>query len=172
MKNIKYILGIALILLFLGCEKYWSDHYDTKPETIDMNVWDAIQGESELSTFCQYITDYQYDTLFETNDVFSLFIPNNEAFQQMLDTSEMTSSILDYHISVHYIQSGNIKGKRKIQTFARKYAFGGTLVDSSCLAGESCLAQPAITKNSTITGIIFLKILSNVSFSITILCQW
>ena len=116
------LTGIASVLLLTGCDKYWDEHYDTIPETVDQNVWEAVQNENNLSLFVQYVKGLNYDTLFLTDNPFTLFVPDNEAFTQMLDTAHVTSSVLDYHISMHYIQSGNIHGKRKIQTLAEKFA--------------------------------------------------
>jgi hypothetical protein len=122
MKYLISIFGILLFLILFGCEKYWEDHYNTYPETVNLNVWEAIQKESDLSTFVQYIKEYKYDTLFLRDDGYTLFIPDNNAFAQYLDTGQITASLLDYEISQHVIQSGNIRGKRKIQTFAEKFA--------------------------------------------------
>ena len=58
------ILGIPFIILLTGCEKYWDEHYGTQPETVSMNMWDAIQKESNLTSFVQYVKEFHYDTLF------------------------------------------------------------------------------------------------------------
>lgn len=122
MKLLAEILGIVLILFMCSCEKYWDDHYNSQPETVDQNVWEALQDEANITLFIQFVNEYNYDTLFLTNDTYSLFIPVDDAFREFLDTGQMTSSILDYHISLHFIQSGYIQGKRKIQTLAEKFA--------------------------------------------------
>jgi hypothetical protein len=144
MKYLNGIFGISLIILITGCEKYWDDHYKTQPETVNINLWDAIQNERNLSSFVQYIKDFDYDTLFLRDDGYTLFIPDNEAFAQYIDTGVVTASLLDYHISVHVIQSGTIKGKRKIQTRAEKFALferynNASLFDGILLNFESPL---------------------------------
>jgi hypothetical protein len=116
------ILAIILILLLNGCEKYWDDHYHSQPETVNQNIWDAIQNDDNLSLFVQLVKEYEYDTLFLKEDAYTLFIPDDEALTGFLDTGQMTLSILSYHISLHFIQSGNIQGKRKIQTLGEKFA--------------------------------------------------
>jgi len=52
-----------------------------------------------------------------------LFIPTNEAWQQLLDTGDVVRAIIDYHISLHVIQSRSISGKEKIQTLGEKFAW-------------------------------------------------
>jgi hypothetical protein len=116
------ILGIILIIFLTGCEKYWDEHYGTHPETVNMNMWEAIQKESNLTSFVQYMKEFRYDTLFLTDNGYTLFIPENEAFNQFLDTGQVTTSLLNYLISVHVIQSSSIQGKRKIQTMGEKFA--------------------------------------------------
>jgi len=122
MKLLIQIFGIVFILFLCSCEKYWDDHYNSQPETVDQNMWDALQDQDNISLFIKYVNEYDYDTLFMTDDTYSLFIPGDDAISEFLDTGQMTPSILDYHISLHFIQSGNIQGKRKIQTLAEKFA--------------------------------------------------
>jgi len=147
MKYLINILGIALLLLIFGCEKYWDDHYNSQSETVDQNVWEAIQNDTELSLFTKYIKEYNYDTLFLTDDVFSLFIPDDDAFSLLLDTGTMAPSIIDYHITLHYIQSGNIQGKRKIQTYAEKYAFFERFGSESRFDGKPLRFESPLYKN-------------------------
>ena len=116
------IIGLASFFVLAGCDKYWDEHYETTPETVNQNVWDAVQNEKNLSLFVQYVKGLSYDTLFQTKDGYTLFVPDNEAFTQLLDTAHVTASVMDYHISMHYIQSNNIHGTKKIQTLAEKFA--------------------------------------------------
>ncbi len=144
MKAIRYIVLAFLPLLLFSCEKRWEEHYDNQPETVDMNVWEAVQQNPDLSLFVQYMKEFEYDTLFLTDKPYSLFIPDNNAITALTDTGEMTASILDYHISVFFIQSRNIRGKKKIQTLAEKFAYfentGSRLYfDEIVIASESPL---------------------------------
>jgi hypothetical protein len=89
---------------------------------VNENVWDAIQRDSSLSKFVEYIKNYDYDTLFLTNHTYTLFVPSNTAFTNFIDSAGVVKAILDYNISQFYIQSENIQGIRKIQTLGKKYA--------------------------------------------------
>jgi uncharacterized surface protein with fasciclin (FAS1) repeats len=122
MKLLIYVAGTLILLSLSSCEKRWEDHYDQRPETVDMNVWEALQQDPELSLFVQYVKEFSYDTLFQTTDVFTLFVPDNTAMNTLNENGSVTTRLLDYHISRHYIQSQNIKGKKKIQTLAEKFA--------------------------------------------------
>ncbi len=139
-----YKLLLLVMPFFYGCDKLWEEHYQTEPETVDQNVWEAVQSDGNLSLFVQYMKEFKYDTLFLTDNPYTLFIPDNDAFNLLLDTGTVTHSILDYHISLHFIQSMNIQGKRKIQTMGEKYALfeksgNESLLDQIPLAFESPL---------------------------------
>ncbi len=122
MKFIRYLAGALLLVCLFSCEERWAEHYHTRPETVDMNVWDAIQQDPDLSLFVQYMKEFRYDTLFLSDNPYTLFVPDNESFTTLIDTGIVTRSILDYHISLHFIQSRNVRGKKKIQTLAEKFA--------------------------------------------------
>jgi uncharacterized surface protein with fasciclin (FAS1) repeats len=143
----KYTTGIlftAFIFLYAGCSKEWDQHYDSLPESSNENVWEALQKDANLSMFVGYLKAYQYDTLFRTDNPYTIFAPDNEAFNKFLETDTVSESLLNYHISTFFIQSGNIQGKRKIQTLAEKYALfvhgsDGTFLDDIPLEFESPL---------------------------------
>lgn len=116
------IAGALFLLGILSCERKWEEHYQVDSETVNMNVWEAVQQDPDLSLFVQYIKEFKYDTLFLTDNPYTLFIPDNQAFTLLTDTGTVTRSMLDYHISLHFIQSRNIVGKKKIQTLAEKFA--------------------------------------------------
>jgi hypothetical protein len=131
------ILGIGLFVLLFSCKNNdWENHYNSPVATINTNVWDALQKEGELSQFVQYIKKYKYDTLFvdtiflpdntykliDKDNPYTLFAPTNSAFSQLLNNDSITSGSIAYHISTFFIQSGNIRGKRKVETYNQKFA--------------------------------------------------
>ncbi len=85
-------------------------------------MWDAIQKDENLSSFVNHLKEYKYDTLFLTNNTYTLFAPDNDAFSEFLASGSVNKALLDYHISSFFIQSGSIEDKRKIQTLAEKFA--------------------------------------------------
>lgn len=123
----KLRIGTIIIILsffLFSCEKKeWDKHYQDQPDTVDQNIWEVIKADEDLSVFAGLMEEFRYDTLFAGDDPYTLFIPTNDAFAVLLDTGAVTKSILDYHLSPHYIQSMSISGKRKIQTYGEKFAF-------------------------------------------------
>lgn len=118
------VILLAFLLFFVfACNKEWENYYSIYPETVDMNVWDAIQNDASVSEFVQAIKEFKYDTLFQSDIPYTLFLPTNEAFLEYLSKNSVDKKLIEYHISSHFIQSGNIPGKRKIQMFGEKYAY-------------------------------------------------
>jgi len=144
------IIAIAVVALLLlpGCErKEWDAHYNDIPETVDQNIWDVIQNDDELSMFAGYIKEFDYDTLFLGNDPYTLFIPTNEAFNNLLDTGTVTKSVINYLISLHFIQSMDVQGKRKIQTFSEKFALFERVGTKTYMDGIELLFESALYRN-------------------------
>jgi hypothetical protein len=113
---------IVFVLLFVSCKKDWDEHYNSTAPASNINVWDALQKDESLSSFVNFVKEYKYDTLFLTNNTYTVFAPDNEAFTEFLSSGSVNKAILDYHISTFFIQSGDVQGNRKIQTLAEKFA--------------------------------------------------
>ena len=123
MRPIIGILFALLILLAFSCTNdNWDEHYNKQPETININVWEAIKGKSELSRFVEMMLKYKYDTLFLTEDTYTIFAPDNSAFEKYVPSLVSDTTLLNYHISRHFFQPVDIQGKRKLQTLAEKYS--------------------------------------------------
>lgn len=142
-KNSILAIGIVLVLGY-SCTKQWEDYYNEYPETVNENVWDAIQKNSKTTKFVQYLKDNQLDTLFNSDIAYTIFVPSNTAMDHYLSTADVDTTLLKYHIASHFIQSGNIQGKRKIQTLTSKFAlferYGGkVLLDGISINEESPL---------------------------------
>ena len=122
------IFGIVSIIMLFGCRnKEWEEHYDSPLATINTPVWEALQNDSDLDSFVNRVKEFGLDSLFSDtlslrNFTYSIFAPSNEAFNQLPDTFKVTSDLIGYHISNFYIQTGNIKGKRKVETLFKKFA--------------------------------------------------
>ncbi|MCF8359763.1 MAG: fasciclin domain-containing protein [Prolixibacteraceae bacterium] len=122
MKKYVYIIMVLIFALFTRCEEYWQEHYDEFPETVDQELWEAVKADPEASSFVAMMEKFELDTLFDNTDVFTLFVPNNEAFENFQAENEVDTTVLIYHIINHYINPVNINGAKKIQTRRLKFA--------------------------------------------------
>lgn len=122
LRNLIILFALA-VFSFTACEEYWEEHYDVYPETVDQNVWEAMQGNPEVSEFVEMVKQYRFDTLFNSDNPYTVFAPTNQAIQQYSTGDLPDTSVIKYHISTHFIQSNLITGKQKIQTLSSKFAF-------------------------------------------------
>lgn len=116
------LVVVFIVFLIFSCEKKWEDHYDNYPETVDQNVWNALQNNTELSDFVQILKDMQYDTLFNSDISYTLFAPTNAALEAYKSENSLTQSQVNYLLTSHFFQSGDVAGKRYIQTMSEKFA--------------------------------------------------
>ncbi len=117
------ILTIGVLIIFItGCNKEWDNHYNIYPDTVDQNVWDAMQNDPKISEFVQVLKDYKLDTLFESDIAYTVFAPTNEALSNFVGFSAFNDVIIKYHVASHFINASSIEGKRKVQTLTEKFA--------------------------------------------------
>lgn len=145
-------LKIKILLLFVlaglfGCNQLWEEHYDIPSETIDKNVWEALQAESEISSYLQELKNFSYDTLFETTNIFTLFVPTNAALEEYKSGNEVSRRLLDYLITPHFVQSENINGKRKIQTLGNKFILFENMGNLLRIDGVQIIQESPLYRN-------------------------
>lgn len=145
MKN-KILLLFVLPGLF-ACNPEWEEHYDVAYETVDKNVWEALQEESEISDYIAELKNFSYDTLFETTNIFTLFVPTNDALEEFKSEQEVDKLLLDYLITPHYIQSEDIRGKRKIQTLGNKFILFENLGNLLQIDGIQVVMESPLYRN-------------------------
>jgi hypothetical protein len=140
-----FILLLSFIpVIFIGCEGKWDDHYDDYPETVNANLWDEMQKDSRISKFCEILKENQYDTLFQSDIPYTLYVPSNGILEDYISVNSVTPNFLGYLITPHFIQSGNIYGARVVQTLIEKYIrferYGAqVLIDGKSVSFESPL---------------------------------
>jgi len=122
MKFNAVIWVLLFAVAFSGCKNDWEEHYGVYPETVGQNVWEAMMSNEEISLFVQLLTENEFDTLFRSDNAYSVFTPSNSAMQAFLENNEVDTTLLKYHLSLHFIQLKNISGKRNIQTYSEKFA--------------------------------------------------
>jgi hypothetical protein len=120
--------GVALLLLFVliisgqGCKDNWEEHYLPAEVQTDMPIWEAIQEEPRFSVFVEEIKKLSLDTIFNNEITHTLFIPENEALQQALDTISSPEQLMLYHISTTLFMSRSVTQNKRLQTLLGKFA--------------------------------------------------
>ena len=77
-------------------------------ETVNKKVWDELKNDQSVSRFIGLLEEHEFDTLFNSDISYTLFIPENEVLESYLAQNAITDYYLGYHISSHFIQSGNL----------------------------------------------------------------
>ena len=144
-KTILYLL--FLLVAFSGCNPNWDKHYGDYPETVDENVWEAMKGNEDISIFVQFLTENKFDTLFRTDNAYSVFAVPNVAMQAYSDVNEVDTTLLKYHFSQHFLQLKNISGKKKIQTLSEKFALLERNGSEAKLDGKLVIYESPLYKN-------------------------
>lgn len=123
--GIYYLSGVflALLLLFFsGCQKTWDEHYSASDPAVNKLLWDEIQLNDNFTLFTSYIIENELDTILTSNQQYTLFIPNNEAFESIPDSISINSFLLNHLISPNIFSLRNIEKISKLQTLSGKFA--------------------------------------------------
>ena len=112
--KIRY-LGIAMLVTVLmsttitSCREEWDAHYATLPaDKSDLNLYDFIKSQSDLSTFTKMLETSGYDSILSKPQTFTVWAPSNDALSG-LNTSDplLAMEIVKNHITrFSYTTSG------------------------------------------------------------------
>lgn len=75
------IAGCAMIVALAACTDTWDDHYEgTSDHVLSGTLWQAIEGNQELSNFAKVVKECGYDKSLASSQVFTVFAPVNAKF--------------------------------------------------------------------------------------------
>jgi uncharacterized surface protein with fasciclin (FAS1) repeats len=105
MMNLKNILKIRtlaplLLMMVVSCtiNREWDDYYDN-PGNLGNNVLDLLKTNDNYSIFYQKVLETGFDTLLRKNQFFTLFVPENSAFNNIPEyTKDQWIRIIGFHI--------------------------------------------------------------------------
>ena len=124
MRTVHIKTGIVLLLFVTAiesCNPPWQDHFESQGEQINMKLWDAISQKSSYSTFVSLIEAEGLDSIFLNEQVYTLFIPTNEAFELLSDTLMDARTILQYLMLQTLFVDESLEGWRRMLTGSGKY---------------------------------------------------
>ena len=122
--NFCFLLMFVLMLsFFTSCEKEWDQHYHVADERVNLKLKEALSGDNNYTTFLELINKYGLDTLISKDQAKTLFIPTDEAFENLNadDTAGIMDQLLSYHISPTLFLSNNIMSEKLLFTNSGKY---------------------------------------------------
>lgn len=121
LRGLYLAIPACLLISFSGCEKTWDEHYNSSEPSVNKLLWDEIQLNDNFSTFSNFIKELELDTILTSNQQYTLFVPNNDAFSNISDTA-INSLLMNHLISSNLLSLRNIKSLTKLQTLSGKFA--------------------------------------------------
>ena len=101
-----------------------------------MKVWDAVRQNPDYSTFVSLIETAGLDSLFQAERVYTLFVPTNEAFSALSDTTKMMQTLLQYHILQSIFMENSVQSWKRMLTFSGKFVLIEKLADGYSFDGS------------------------------------
>ena len=123
MRNIiRLMVGVPSVLLILAsCQPDWDNYYDVAAKS-NNSMWDVVKENPDYSKFVELMRETGLDTIFNKEQSYTLFIPDNASFETFRPGTLTLDRVLGYHILNTVFIPSSISGSRKIQTLFDKYA--------------------------------------------------
>ena len=142
------ILFFAIIVISItSCTKRWEEHFSVTPDTVEKNVWEAMKEDARISKFVELLEAYKLDTLFQSDIAYTVFAPSNKAFETVNFGFVDTSTLLNYHLVSHFIQSESIGKSRQVMTLSKKYAIITKNGTSLSIDGVPVIFESSLYRN-------------------------
>src|ERR1035437_8407752 len=143
-----FALLTFLTVLAVSCTDDWNKHYNTEQTSkSNLNLYQYIQAQAELSTFTKMLKIAGYDTILTTSQTFTVWAPTNQSLGNvnLLDTAQIIKSVENHIARFSYPTTGIVSKKilmldNKLIVFengADGYTFGGLKILQSNVATKS-----------------------------------
>ena len=143
-----FALLTFLTVLVVSCTDDWDKHYSAEPANkSNLNLYQYIQGQTELSTFTKMLNSTGYDTILNKSQTFTVWAPTDQALVNvdLSDTAQVLKIVKNHITRFSYTTSG-ITSKtilmldNKLIAFAKGaggYTFGGKTIVQSDVATKN-----------------------------------
>ncbi|PQV48951.1 putative surface protein with fasciclin (FAS1) repeats [Jejuia pallidilutea] len=153
---VNFGLIMLLICLFtaIGCkDDAWDDHYEQLDSRLENNILSILSEDSNYSTFVQYLNQTGYNEELASAQAYTVWAPNNAAFEQVptaiLNDPDLLKQLIGNHISLFSYNTAH-NDEVLVKMFNDKYvefintngdsSFGGVnLVEKDILASNGVL---------------------------------
>jgi len=143
-----FALLTFLTVLAVSCTDDWNKHYNTEQTSkSNLNLYQYIQAQAELSTFTKMLKIAGYDTILTTSQTFTVWPPTNQSLENvnLLDTAQIIKIVENHIARFSYPTTGIVSKKilmldNKLIVFANGadgYTFGGLKILQSNVATKN-----------------------------------
>jgi uncharacterized surface protein with fasciclin (FAS1) repeats len=145
----KYIVLLLVSCLAFSCKDAYDDHYDSVTAGGTQSLKELIAENKDLSAFAQLITIAGLDSVFSSNQTYTVWAPTNEALSDINLASvdkEQARLIVENHIA-RYNNSTATPDNKLIRMRDKKtfyFTAGGTVFGGAKLLQHDILAKNGI----------------------------
>lgn len=135
----------------VSCKEEWDDHYSAVPaDKLDVNVWEYIESQEELSVFAQMLKSTGYDKLLTQSQTFTVWAPNNTALAGVnLNDADKVLKIVENHITRFSLTTSGLSTKVITSLNNKLHPFSKSAL-AAIFAGKSIVKSDIAVKNGII----------------------
>ena len=143
-----FALLTFITVLVASCTDDWDKHYSAEQANkSNLNLFQYIQGQTELSTFTKMLKSTGYDIILSKSQTFTVWAPTDQALVNvdLSDTTQVSNIVKNHITRFSYPTSGVINKTilmldNKLIAFAKGaggYTFGGKTIVQSDVATKN-----------------------------------
>ncbi|WP_160066826.1 fasciclin domain-containing protein [Sphingobacterium bovisgrunnientis] len=124
MKNIVLLWTALFMLLFMGCQKKWSDHYslsDSGSVSSPLSLLEYLKSKPEYSKFVAKLAEHGLDKELERDQSLTVWVVNNESMNQLSSLGYDEDYILKFHLNNLVFDKNKLKTGLRLMTLNGKY---------------------------------------------------
>ncbi len=132
------ILFMFVASVFVSCKSQWDSHDLITDPSLNVNLLQQINGNTNVSLFSQYVAKSKYASLLASSKSFTVWAPNNAAMQKvdpgvLTDTARL-NQFVGNHISYQLYTTGTPQPTVRVQMISGKSeTFSKTTIETATI---------------------------------------
>jgi hypothetical protein len=137
-----------LSILFFGCQQDIEDYFYKDTEvSVDTDILSLLKENPDYSKFVALLEEYKVDTLLNKGKIYTFFVPNNNAMDNMEEQTLGNKELIEYLMTESFVNLNQISGQSKIQTQGTKFALIEALGSAYTFDGIPIVKGSPLTNN-------------------------
>ena len=148
------IVIVLCLFVALGCkEEAWDNHYEDLDSRLESNILSILSEDPEYSTFVKYLNQTGYSNQLNTAQAYTVWAPNNAAFEQVpnevINNPDLLKELIGNHISLFsYNTSSN--EEVLVKMFNNKYVEFLNTNEGSTFGGVDVVEKDLLASNGIV----------------------
>ncbi|MDP4277144.1 MAG: fasciclin domain-containing protein [Bacteroidota bacterium] len=147
-----FLVGTVLAVFATSCSNdEWDEHYSNTGYVLsDESLSEYIQSQSTMSTFYKMMTISGYDSVLNSPETYTVWVPTNEALAQvdLTDTSRVRELVQNHISRFNHPTSG--VSSQKLYMLSKKFIYFTKSNDAYYFGSSSLTGKNISTKNGII----------------------